>query len=289
MSAATQAPRLPPKAKLRTEGLVGSAVRHAILIVLVILCLAPIVWLLITAFKPYGELFSSPPTLFPIHPTLVNFAGGWSVGGGRGIRDSLIVASSSTVLCLILGFPAAYALARRFAAHGQLSFTILSLRMLPPIVPVIGFYLMFQKLHLYDTYIGLIIAYTFMNLPLVIWLLAEFIRQIPRSYEDAARIDGAPWFWMFRDILLPLSAPGIMTAAILSMMFAWNEFLFSLVLTGDNVITLPKALADFFLFQEPNWGQLGAIGIVAMGPLLVLSYLMQRYLIRSFTAELGGR
>jgi multiple sugar transport system permease protein len=80
-----------------------------------------------------------------------------------------------------------------------------------------------------------------------------------------------------------------MTAGILSMMFSWNEFLFALVLTGDNVITLPKALADFFLFQEPNWGQLGAIGIVAMGPLLILSYLMQRYLIRSFTAELGGR
>jgi multiple sugar transport system permease protein len=289
MSAITQRAAAPPKTAVETTGLVGTALRHAALILLVIFCLAPIVWLLITAFKPYGELFSSPPTLLPIHPTLVNFSAGWSVGGGRGIRDSLIVATSSTILCLIMGFPAAYALARRFAPHGQLSFTILSLRMLPPIVPVIGFYLMFQKLGLYDTYVGLILAYTFMNLPLVIWLLAEFIRQIPRSYEDAARVDGAPWHWMFRDILLPLSAPGITTAGILSMMFAWNEFLFSLVLTGDHVITLPKALADFFLFQEPNWGQLGAIGIVAMGPLLILSYLMQRYLIRSFTAELGGR
>jgi multiple sugar transport system permease protein len=90
-------------------------------------------------------------------------------------------------------------------------------------------------------------------------------------------------------VLLPLSAPGVLTAGILSMIFAWNEFLFALVLTGENVITLPKALASFFLFQQPNWGQLGAIGIAAVGPLLIISYYMQRSLIRSFSIELGGR
>ncbi|MDZ7600417.1 MAG: ABC transporter permease subunit, partial [Hoeflea sp.] len=103
------------------------------------------------------------------------------------------------------------------------------------------------------------------------------------------RVDGAGWFQLFRDVLLPLSLPGVMTAGILAMIFAWNEFLFSLVLTGDAVITLPKALASFFLFQQPNWGQLGAIGIVAFGPLLLLSYYMQKLLIRSFSIELGGR
>ena len=128
-----------------------------------------------------------------------------------------------------------------------------------------------------------------MNLPLVIWLLAEFIRQIPKSYEEAARIDGAPWYRLFWDVLLPLAGPGVLTAGILAMIFAWNEFLFALVLTGEHVITLPKALASFFLFQQPNWGQLGAIGIVAVGPLLVVAYYMQRFLIRSFSVELGGR
>ncbi|MDZ7602357.1 MAG: carbohydrate ABC transporter permease, partial [Hoeflea sp.] len=168
-----------------------TVLRHLTLIVLLLAVLSPLLWLLLTAFKPYEELFNSPPTVMPINGTLVNFTEGWAIGGGKGIMDSLIVSSVSTVICLILGFPAAYALARRFPPHGQLSFTILSLRMMPPIVPVIGFYLLYQELSLFDTYTGLIIVYTFMNLPLVIWLLAEFMRQIPRSYEEAARVDGA--------------------------------------------------------------------------------------------------
>jgi len=267
-----------------TRGALRAVAEHALMIGLLVLFLSPLIWLMLTAFKPYEELFVSPPTILPASATLENFSGGWNVGGGRGIGDSLIVSTISTLICLVLGYPAAYALARRFPPHGQLSFTILSLRMLPPIVPVIGFYLLYQELSLFDTYTGLIVIYTFMNLPLVIWLLAEFLRQIPRSYEEAARIDGAPWYRLFLDILLPLSAPGILTAGILAMIFAWNEFLFALVLTGQNVITLPKALASFFLFQ-----QLGAIGIVAIGPLLVLSFYMQRALVRSFSAELGGR
>jgi ABC-type glycerol-3-phosphate transport system permease component len=272
-----------------SRSLFNDFLRHFALIVILMAVLSPLLWLLLTAFKPYEELFNNPPTILPESATLVNFTEGWEIGGGKGIMDSLIVSSISTVICLILGFPASYALARRFPPHGQLSFTILSLRMMPPIVPVIGFYLLFQELSLFDTYTGLIIVYTFMNLPLVIWLLAEFMRQIPKSYEEAARVDGASWFQLFRDVLLPLSLPGVLTAGILAMIFAWNEFLFSLVLTGDAVITLPKALASFFLFQQPNWGQLGAIGIVAFGPLLLLSYYMQRLLIRSFSIELGGR
>jgi ABC-type glycerol-3-phosphate transport system permease component len=267
----------------------GTAGKHAVIVVILILFLMPLAWLLMTAFKPYSELFATPPTIFPVNGTLVNFADGWAIGGGKGIGDSLIVSAISTLFCLILGFPAAYALARRFPPHGQLSFTILSLRMLPPIVPVIGFYILFQELSLFDTYTGLVIVYTFMNLPLVIWLLSEFIRQIPKTYEEAARIDGAPWYRLFWDVLLPISAPGILTAGILAMIFAWNEFLFALVLTGERVITLPKALASFFLFQQPNWGQLGAIGIVAIAPLLVVSYYMQRFLIRSFSIDRGGR
>jgi multiple sugar transport system permease protein len=275
--------------KTSTAAWVAIVARHLVIILVLALFLLPLAWLLLTAFKPYAELFASPPSVIPANPTLVNFSEGWSIGGGKGIMDSLIVSSISTLLCLLLGFPAAYGLARRFPPHGQLSFTILSLRMMPPIVPVIGFYLLFQELSLFDTYMGLVIVYTFMNLPLVIWLLAEFIRQIPTTYEEAARIDGAPWHRLAWDVLLPLSAPGILTAGILSMILAWNEFLFALVLTGEQVITLPKALASFFLFQQPNWGQLGAIGIVATAPLLVLSYYMQRFLIRSFSVELGGR
>ena len=280
-------PPPPPPVPLALR--LSTIARHAVVVLLLALFLLPLAWLLLTAFKPYGELFVSPPTLLPADGTLANFTEGWEVGGGRGIGDSLIVASLSTLLCLVLGYPAAYALARYFPPNSQLGFTILSLRMLPPIVPVIGFYLLFQELSLFDTYFGLILIYTFMNLPLVIWLLAVFIRQVPRSFEEAARIDGAPWYRLFWDVLLPVTAPGVLTSGILAMIFAWNEFLFALVLTGENVITLPKALASFFLFQQPHWGQLGAIGLVATLPLVVVSYYMQRALIRGFSTEVGAR
>lgn len=273
----------------RTPDLLMNAVRYAAIIMITLLLLAPLGWLFLTAFKPHDELFQSPPTFFTTHPTLANFSGGWQVGGGKGVIDSAIVTSVSTLLCLVLGIPAAYGLARKFPQDSQLGFTILSLRMLPPIVPGIGYYLIFTKIGLFDTYFGLILLYTFMNLPLVIWLLAEFFRQIPTSYEEAAFVDGAPWYRAAFDVGLPLAAPGIVAAGILAAMFAWNEFFFSLVLTGDRVITFPKALANFFLFQEPNWGQLGAMGIVAIGPLIICAFYMQRYLIRSFSFEVGGR
>ena len=106
--------------------------RHVLILVVLALFLLPLAWLLLTAFKPYSELFTAPPTILPVNGTLVNFTEGWTIGGGKGIGDSLIVSSISTAFCLLLGFPAAYALARRFPPHGQMSFTILSLRMLPP-------------------------------------------------------------------------------------------------------------------------------------------------------------
>ncbi|MCW6507775.1 SMP-30/gluconolactonase/LRE family protein [Lichenifustis flavocetrariae] len=138
-----------PPPEIRFADLLPQVIRHAVLILLVVLLLAPLVWLLMTAFKPYPELFLRPPEVLPKNGTLVNFSEGWAIGGGKGIQDSIIVSTLSTVLCLVLGFPAAYALARRFPPHGQLSFTILSLRMTPPIVPVIGVYILFQQLSLF--------------------------------------------------------------------------------------------------------------------------------------------
>lgn len=263
--------------------------RFAAMAMITLLVLAPIIWLLLTAFKPDNELFVSPPVFLTGSPTLGNFSAGWQVGGGKGIIDSVIVTAFSTLLCLLLGVPAAYGLARRFRPDSQLGFTILSLRMLPPIVPGIGYYLIYTRIGLFDTYLGLVLLYTFMNLPLVIWLLAEFIRQIPVSYEEAAFVDGAPWWRAAYDVVLPLAGPGIVASGILAAIFSWNEFFFSLVLTGESVITFPKALANFFLFQQPNWGQLGAMGMIALIPLMLCAFYMQRYLIRSFSFEVGGR
>ncbi len=276
-------------APARGPAMVADIGRFAAMVMITVLVLSPILWLLLTAFKPDNELFVSPPVFFTQSPTLHNFSAGWNVGGGKGITDSLIVTAFSTLLCMLLGIPAAYGLARRFPADSQMGFAILSLRMLPPIVPGIGYYLIFTRIGLFDTYLGLVLLYAFMNLPLVIWLLAEFIRQIPTSYEEAAFVDGAPLWRAGYDVVLPLAGPGIVASGILAAIFSWNEFFFSLVLTGEGVITFPKALANFFLFQEPNWGQLGAMGVIALLPLMVCAFYMQRYLIRSFSFEAGGR
>jgi len=280
-----------PRRAAQRDGVsyVADVFRLLVVAMFTLLVLAPIIWLLLTAFKPDDELFVSPPVFLTSEPTLGNFSAGWEVGGGKGIVDSLIVTSLSTLACLVLGVPAAYGLARKFPVDSQLGFTILSLRMLPPVVPGIGFYLIFTRIGLFDTYLGLVLLYTFMNLPLVIWLLAEFIRQIPVSYEEAAFVDGAPWWRAAWDVVVPLAAPGIVASGILAAIFSWNEFFFSLVLTGEEVITFPKALANFFLFQQPNWGQLGAMGVIALVPLMVCAFYMQRYLIRSFSFKAGGR
>jgi multiple sugar transport system permease protein len=239
--------------------------------------------MIITGFKPFEETKQYPPTFFPQEITLENFIDGWNQGGGKGLRDSFIVAVGSSIISMVLGVPAAYSLARYQTGGDHLAFWILSIRMMPAVVPVISLFLLFQTLKLYDTHLGLIIIYGMFNAPFVVWIMKGFFEEIPVSLEEAAWVDGVSRIRAFFDIILPLSTPGLMASALFCFIFSWNEFLFALVLTIHKVLTFPRVIPFLMKYQEPQWGQISAMGLLSIIPVIFIAFLLQKYLVRGLT------
>ncbi len=250
---------------------------------ILIVFLFPIYWMVITAFKPFNETKQYPPTFFPETITLENFVEGWEKGGGKGIKDSLIVSIGSSILSMLVGVPAAYSVSRFKTGGDTLTFTILSIRMMPAVVPAISLFLLFQKFKLYDTYFGLILIYGMFNIPFVVWILKGFFDEIPKSLEEAAWVDGVSRLRAVFDITIPLVSPGLMASSLFCFIFSWNEFLFSLVLTIKNVLTFPRVVPFLMQYQEPQWGQISAMGLLSIIPIIILAFLLQRYLVRGLT------
>jgi multiple sugar transport system permease protein len=198
--------------------------------------------------------------------------------------DSAIVAVGTLVVCLALGIPGAYSISRFKTGGDNLSFLILSFRFMPPIAPVVAFYLVATRLHIFDTYLVLILVNSMANLPFVVWILKGFIDEIPYAIEEAAQVDGASWIKMMRDHILPLSAPGIVAVSLFCLIFTWNEFLFSTVLTASNVRTFAKAVPGMTIgVYEPHWGAVAAMGMMVVIPISLLAFYMQRYIVRGMT------
>ncbi len=202
------------------------------------------------------------------------------------IRNSLIVASTTTVFCVVLGAPCAYALARlRFRWNAQILGVILAVTMFPQIAIVSPLYLLLRALHLINTYPGLILPYLTFAMPLTVWLLVGFFRQLPRELEEAAMVDGASRLRAFWEIILPLSLPGLATTAILTFIYCWNEFLFALAFTlGPERQTVPVALALFRGQYQVPWGQILAAATIATIPVAGLILLCQRQIVHGLVA-----
>ncbi len=204
------------------------------------------------------------------------------------IRNSLVVAATTTVLCLVIGSGCAYALARlRFPGRNLALGIVLAIAMFPQIAIVSPLYLLLRRLGLIDTYPGLVLPYVTFALPLAIWLLVGFFRQLPRQIEDAARIDGASDLRVLLEVVLPLTAPALATTAILTFIYCWNEFLFALSFTvSPDRQTVPVAIAMFRgRFQVP-WGQVLAASIVATAPVAAVVLAFQRRIAQGLVA--GG-
>ena len=199
--------------------------------------------------------------------------------------NSLLSASFSTALALLLGVPAAYALSK-WAGRGKhaLSFAILVTRMAPPIAFTIPFFLFYRWIGLLDTVTGLVLIYTSFNLPLVIWMMQPFFETVPPSLEEAALVDGAPTRTVFLKIVLPVVAPGIAATAILCFLYAWNDFFFALILTRTNARTAPVAVVNFMNYEGWEWGKIAAGGSLVMAPVLILSLAVRRFLVSGLTA-----
>lgn len=246
--------------------------------------LFPILWVVMSAFKTRGQAQAIPP-VWIFKPTFNNFISAFVKRDfGRLLVNSLIVSLSSTFLSVFLGSLAGYALAR-FPIKGRNSVLmwILSIRMFPPIAAIIPFFLLYNRLGLIDTRIGLIIAYTGFNLPFAVWIMRGFFLEVPRELDEAALIDGCSPWRVFTRIVIPLAAPGLVATAIFAMLFSWNEFMFALILCRSRSQTMPVGVMGFITHRGVLWGEIMAAASVIMVPMVAFTMFAQKYLVRGLT------
>lgn len=258
---------------------------YIIYVIVLAFIMFPIIWLILMSMKTRALIFSLPPPLL-FTPTLENYVSAFlEKGYYRYLINSLIVAFSSTLLAVSTGSLAAYAFSkfRGFMADNHLFFWILTFRMTPAVVLIIPYYLLWTTLGLYDTHLGLILSHTTFTLPIVVWLMKGFFDEIPRDVEDAARVDGCTWFKTFLKIVLPMASSAIMASAILSFIFSWNEFFIAMIITRVNAKTLPAAMTGFITTRGILLGEMAAVGVTIMLPVIAFIFLIQKYLIRGLT------
>lgn len=263
---------------------ISSILIYTVVIIAVILSIAPIVYLLITSFKPAELTFSIPP-VWIFTPTLKNYTD-VIIGGefSKYFMNSLVVALSTTFIALILGSFAAYGFARfRFRGGFWLRMSVLIPQMLPPITIIVPLYVLFNGLKLTDTPIALIISYLTFTIPLSIWMMIGFFEDVPVELEESAMIDGCTRFGALFKISLPLVAPGLAATAILGFLYCWNEFLYAVILTGRDARTLPVTITSFMTNKAILWGRIAASGSLILIPVLIFALLAQRYLIRGLS------
>lgn len=269
------------------------------LIIYFLFALFPIVWMILVSLKSTNELFT---TQFIFTPTLENYQailfGDPRAAAGvvarqefpRNFLNSFIVSSGAVVISLLVGVPAAYALARyNFRGKENLAFTFLSFRFAPELVVIIPLSLLYRQLGLYDTYFGIIWVYQLVTLPLLIWVLRSYFEDISPDIEQAAMIDGYPWYRIFLQVLLPLVRPGLAAAALLAFVFAWNNFIFPLVLGASNVQTVTVSALGYISSAQAFFNRMAAAAVISSLPQIILALSIQRYLIRglSFGAVKG--
>lgn len=250
-----------------------------------LLSLVPILWIVITSFKNKADIFTMPPQWIFFKPTLANYISIFTEGHFSSyFTNSIIVTVSATLLALILGVPAAYGLSRfKFKKRENLMFWILSIRMAPPIAAVIPLFILMIQFGLYNKHIGLVIVYLLFNLPLVIWMTRGFISDIPKELDEAAMLDGCSTMGVLYRVILPNIRPGLMSTAILCIIFSWNEFMFSLVLTGIETRTLPVAVTQFISLTGVAWGPMNAASVVIALPVVIFAIAIQKNLIKGLT------
>lgn len=246
----------------------------------------PLYWAVVSSLTPEARLFGAP-SLIPTALVLEHYSALFRERDfWLPIRNSLVVAGTTTVFAVAIGAFCAYALARlRFRGKAAVLGFILAVTMFPQISIVSPLYMLLRELRLINTYPGLIMPYMTFALPLTVWLLVGFFRQLPADLEEAAMVDGASRLRAFREVILPLSLPGLATTAILTFLFAWNEFLFALSFTlGPERQTVPVAIALFRGQYQVPWGQILAAAVVATAPVALVVLLFQRRIVQGLTA-----
>ena len=268
---------------------------HGIALVLVVLFfMFPIFWIVLMSLQTNETILRSPPSMV-FTPTIENYvalitgrletqAGALDVAFMRNLGNSVLLSVGSVALALLLGVPAAYAFARhRFRGSEDIAFTLLSFRFAPPLLVLLPLTLYFQQIGLADTYFGLIWVYQLICLPLILWIVRGYFEDISPDVEHAYRIAGHSWLSTFRRIALPLAGPGIAAAGLLAFIFAWNNFIFALVLASADKQPVTVGALAFVTASGIQFGQIAAAIVLSITPTLVLALYAQRYLVEGLS------
>ncbi|MBZ9681923.1 carbohydrate ABC transporter permease [Mesorhizobium sp. CO1-1-7] len=268
--------------------------RGAALTLVVIFFMFPILWIFMMSFQTNETILRIPPQLI-FEPTLANYtalitgklmtaAGTLDIAFMRNLWNSVFLSVTSVAVSLLLGVPAAYAFARhKFRGSEDIAFTLLSFKFAPALLVLLPLTLYFQKLGLANTYIGLIWVYQLICLPLILWIVRGYFEDIPADIEYAYRIGGHSWFATFRKIALPLAGPGIAAAGLLAFIFAWNNFVFALVLASADKQPVTVGALAFITSSGIQYGQISAAIVLSITPTLALALYAQRYLVEGLS------
>jgi multiple sugar transport system permease protein len=259
------------------------ALRYLVAFALVIIFVFPVYWLFIISFKTADEIFAFPPVWYPKSFQLGNYGVLFKDGDAATVGNSLILATVSTIFAMILGTIAAYSLVRFKTGGENLAMWIISQRMMPPVAIVFPVFLLYVWLGWVDSYIGLIILYTAFSLPYVIWMMRGYIEDIPIELEESAMVDGCTRWEILWKVVLPMARSGLFATAVFTFVFAWNDFLFALVLTRTEVTTYTVQVTHYFGGQSNFWAKIAAMSVLGTIPVFFAVATMQRYLVRGIS------
>lgn len=279
---------------MESTSLLERILRGIALVLVVVFFMFPILWIVLMSFQTNETILSVPPSVI-FSPTLENYqalitgklttaAGTLDIAFMRNLGNSVFLSTASVLIALLLGVPAAYAFARhKFRGSEDIAFTLLSFRFAPPLLVLLPLSLYFQKLGLSDTYFGLIWVYQLICLPLILWIVRGYFEDISADVEYAYRIAGHSWFATFRKIALPLAGPGIAAAGLLAFIFAWNNFVFALVLASADKQPVTVGALAFVTASGIQYGQIAAAIVLSIAPVLALAIYAQRYLVEGLS------
>jgi len=276
------------RVRSRTRDVLIHLSAYLTIFVALVVTLFPIYWIAANSFKFDIDIFAVPPEWLPRNPTLKHYNEAFVERPFlRYALNSFLVAVGTTTVSLVFGTMAGYALARfnySWQWRKQISFWILSTRMMPPIVSIIPLYLFFNYFSMLNTKSALIVAYTAFNLPFATWMMKSYFQDLPAELEEAAMVDGDTRWGAFLHVALPLARPGLAATAIFCLIISWNEFLLSLIITlTEQSQTLPIGIAGRVTQYNTYWGEISATGFMACVPIVIFAFIVQGHLVRGLS------
>ena len=267
---------------MKARRLLDSIGRNSLLTIWALFALFPLFWMILITFKSDAQMYD---TVFAFNPTLENYkAVLMRTDYLARFWDNIVVSAGAVIVSVTAGVPAAYALARYNFKHKEaLAFQILSYRFAPEILVILPIFMIFQKLRIYDSYFGLIWVYQLIALPLIIWVVRGYFEDLSLEIEQAAQLDGYKWYQIFLKVMLPLIKPGLVAAALLAFIFAWNNFTFSLMLTGFKVQTVTVSALRYIATDTVHYGQMAVAATIAVLPEILMALCIQKHLVRGLS------